>query len=120
MSNMATTDGAVITTVPAGRNWIGSMVLSASQALGAGGSATASRPSVTVSGAGGNYGDGDTVVAVALALPAVAVTALVGASTANSACTGPINIQARENPVDVILHVPAGVTAVATASGALQ
>lgn len=121
MTNMGTADGAVIVTVPANRNWLGSVILSAAQAQALGASpGSTCRPSVTISGAGGNYADGDTVIAVALALPAIALAATVGAGAHNSAATGFINVQARENPVSMILNVPAGVTAVATASGALQ
>ena len=120
MSNMATVDGTVLVTVPPNRNWIGSMILSAAQTTAAGAAAGACRPSVTISGADGNYADGDTVVAVALSVPAVALTALIGASAHNSVSTGPINIQARGNQVTAVLHVPAGTNVVATASGCLQ
>lgn len=120
MANTSTVNGGTVLTVPAGSNWIGSVILSASVALAPGGAGVGATPSITVSGGGGNYADGDTLAAVSLTLAAVGVTSLVGVSTAETVSTGQINVQARATPVKLILNMPAGVNAVGVAAGAMQ
>jgi hypothetical protein len=119
MSNTATTDGGTLLTVPANSTWLGSVILSATLAVAIGGAAATARPSVTISPDAPPYSDGDTVVAVALAVPAVAALSLIGGATGATATVESISIQTGDDPATLTLHVPAGITAVAVASGGL-
>lgn len=120
MANSTQVNGGTVLTIPAGSSWYGSVMLSAALVTAIGSAAATSVPTVVLSGAGGNMNDGDTAVAVALSTPATLVTALAGAQ-ASETCVSPILfIQARANPVKLTLNFGAGVTAVATAFGAIQ
>lgn len=117
MSNSTTSNGGTVITVPANTTWIGSISLSATLAVAIGGAAATSYPSITVSGTDGTWSDGDVVLRLALFVPAVGVTALTGALARGDQTISSVRIQARENPISLILNVGAGVTAVATAIG---
>ena len=120
MANSATVNGGVIAVIPPNSNWLGSVLLSATLPVAIGGIAAAAVPTVTVSGSGGNMKDGDVLAAVALAVPAVNALALLGAQATDSVSSGSINVQSRANPLQLVLNLPAGVTAVAVAAGAVQ
>lgn len=118
MSNTTSTDGATILTVPANTLWYGSIILSASLTTAAGLVAAASAtPNITVSGAGGNLVNGDTVAKLQLNTPAQLVGALSGSTCHGSQVVGPMNVQARANPVSLILNTGGATAATGTAIG---
>lgn len=117
MSNSTTVDGGTVLSIPAGKTWQGCLSLAATLAVSVGGAAATRFPKITISGTGGNIDNGDTLVSLALFVPAVGATALTGSLTTDSLAVGPIQIQARDNPITLILTLGSGVTGVATAAG---
>lgn len=120
MSNTATTDGGTVLTIPANSRWLGSISLSATYTTQINTASSTRRPSITVSGAGGNWDDGNTVLAMDLTNPPVLATSASGGSTHGDAVTPQVVVQARANPVSLILNLGGtGVTAIAVACGEL-
>lgn len=117
MANSTTANGGTVLTVPANKTWRGSVSLCATLAVSVGGGAATSFPAITVSGVGGTWADGDVVLKLALFVPAVGVTALTGSMVTATLATGDIQVQARANPIDLLLSIGAGVTGVGTAIG---
>lgn len=118
VANSASTNGGTVLTIPANSVWRGSVSISAALTVAIGGGAVAAQPSVTVSGSGGSWANGDVVVAVSVAAPAVGALALLGLLATNSLATGDILVQARANPLTLVLNFSgAGVSAVAVAIG---
>lgn len=118
MSNTTSTNGGTVITVPANTLWVGSIILSASLASGTGAvGAQSATPNITVDGSGGNLVDGDTVAKVQLNTPAQLVGALSGTVAHGNQVIGPMNVQARSNPVSLILNTGGATAACGTAIG---
>ncbi len=120
MPNTGNANGATILTVPAGKFWKGSISLSATLAVAAGGAAGTQYPSITVSGADGSWADGDTVLRLALFVPAVSLTALAGALASGNISISDIQVKAGANPITLILNIGPGVTGTGTAIGEIR
>lgn len=120
MANYGNTNGATILTIPANRCWTGSVKISCATSGTAGDASMSAHPSVTISGSGAsNWSDGDTVVAVALAIPPVNLTSLVGVTSSSAQSSDRIMIQARANPISLVLNLPSRVVGNAVATGEL-
>ena len=113
-----TTNGGICLSVDTNTTWAGYITLSATLASATGSVAAASAaPSITVSGAGGNYASGDTITKLQLNTPAQVLGALSGNSCNDSVVLGPINVQARDNVVTLLLNTGSATAACATAIG---
>lgn len=112
------TNGGTFLTVDASTVWNGYITLSASLVVGAviTGAQNAT-PNITVSGSGGNYANGDTITKLQLSTPAQALGIVSGSASNDSVVLGPITVQARANPVTLILNTGGATSAQATSIG---
>lgn len=113
--NSSTVNGGTVLTIPAGRSWVGSIMLAATLMINAGGAPQFDYPAITVSGTGANWTDGDFVLRLALSVPG----AVLGTQSHSELSIGLVQITAGENPIDLVLSFGADTTAAGTAIGEL-
>lgn len=111
-------NGGVALTVDANTVWNGHITLSGVLVTGAGiVAASNAAPSVAISGSGGNYASGTIVTRIQLSTPAQVLGAVSGNASSQTVTVGPITIQARENPVTLVLNIDGATRAIATSIG---
>lgn len=114
----ATANAATIITVPAGRIWRGTVVLSAALATAAATAGATASPTVSVAGAGATPAAG-VVLGLALATGGGAATGTVGTNSQDSVVVPLVVVAPAGNAVTLTLQTGGATTASATASGDL-
>lgn len=117
-SGMATTDGATIITIPAGKTWRGSITVSASLAAQPSLGATTVIPTVTIHGTNSDPDDGSVLAAVAVSTPPVNLLSLLGVSSTNTVNQSGVTLKApASNSVTLQLNTTSPAVTVAVANG---
>lgn len=120
LTGVTTTDGGAIITIPAGKQFVGSVTLAGTLAAGPGVGAALSTPNITVEGTGADPAPGSVVAQLALASPTINILSLLGVTSTDSVTTPQVIATAPPgNAITLKLHTSSATQCSAVAVGGL-